>query len=64
MPLTQLHANSRCKPCKVAARQVRRHADRAKFAKLDGDRRVVRGKVFVCQDVRSTFFTTLPSQRR
>ena len=25
----------------------------AKFSKIEGDRRVVRGKVFVCQDVRT-----------
>lgn len=33
----------------------RRHvsAAAAKFSKIEGDRRVVRGKVFVCQDVRT-----------
>lgn len=39
----------------MMARRVACRAEPPKFSKIEGDKRVVRGKVFVCQDVRPTF---------
>jgi hypothetical protein len=55
MPAALVRARAFARPHVAVARRVRCHADPPKFSKIEGDKRVVRGKVFVCLDVRATF---------
>ena len=56
--LQRLRATSR--PCKAAQRRIACRAEPPKFSKIQGDKRVVRGKVYVCLDVRPPFTFLAP----